>query len=343
MTKQLDEVNIIRPAIIVMLVVMHSFTIYAGGWHLPVGIEYINAYAWIQRIAYSFMLEMFVFISGYIFAYQIYYLKRPFSFKGLIHIKFNRLIIPSISFSLLYALFFYKKEFHVGEFLYDIVCGLGHLWFLPMLFWCFVFTFLFFNWALTDLLKLCILLVISVFSFIPLPLGMAKSLYFLFFFYWAFYFWKHRLYVEKHFTNLKFVILVFFIFILMFVPLVLLREYLLAEFSIAHNSFDKIFWMSLANLCRIIYALIGVSWGYITAIYLSHAIKIPLWLSEVNKLCMGVYIFHQFFLQIIYYYTSIPTLLGSYWLPWFGVCIALTFSLLLTFLFRKIKLGRRLL
>jgi len=102
--KQLDEVNIIRPIVIVLLVLMHSFTIYAGGWSMPEGIHDVRAYFWIAKMSFSCMLEIFVFISGYLFAYQIYELKMKYTFKKILSSKFKRLIIPSIVFSLFYSI-----------------------------------------------------------------------------------------------------------------------------------------------------------------------------------------------------------------------------------------------
>lgn len=69
-SKILTEVSVIRPILIVLLVVYHSFIIYQGGWSEPDGFEPNRTYWWISKASYSFMLEAFVLISGYVFAYQ---------------------------------------------------------------------------------------------------------------------------------------------------------------------------------------------------------------------------------------------------------------------------------
>lgn len=107
-SKQLDEVNFIRPMVILLLVVLHSFTMYAGGWSMPEGINDVRTYFWIAKLSYSFILEMFVFLSGYLFANQIYQLQKKYTFLGLLKNKFKRLIIPSIVFSLFYSILFYS-------------------------------------------------------------------------------------------------------------------------------------------------------------------------------------------------------------------------------------------
>ena len=102
----LEEINIIRPLVIILLVLMHAFTMYGGSWPKPERIEDVELYFWIQRFSFACMLEMFVFISGYLFAYQVCELKKKYFFLQLIKVKFKRLIIPCIVFSLFYSFLF---------------------------------------------------------------------------------------------------------------------------------------------------------------------------------------------------------------------------------------------
>lgn len=67
---RLDEVTLMRTILAVLIVFMHSFTIYQGGWTQPLGYIDIPFYKWIARTSYAFTLEAFVFISGYLFAFQ---------------------------------------------------------------------------------------------------------------------------------------------------------------------------------------------------------------------------------------------------------------------------------
>lgn len=64
----LSDIVFIRLTLILLLVVYHSFIIYRDH---PAGYEDITCYSWIAKISYSFFLEAFVAISGYIYAYQI--------------------------------------------------------------------------------------------------------------------------------------------------------------------------------------------------------------------------------------------------------------------------------
>ena len=108
----LNDVMIMRPIVIFLLIVTHSFTMYTGGsWALPDGIHKVWAYNEITHIAFSFMLETFVFISGYLFGMQQ---KKQISFKVFLKKKLQRLIVPSIMFSIVYIACFNCEEFQSG-------------------------------------------------------------------------------------------------------------------------------------------------------------------------------------------------------------------------------------
>lgn len=191
----LQEVYYFRVLLVISLVTMHSFNMFTGSpsWPLPEGIQPVPAYNWISKVAYSFMLESFVFISGYIFSYQLYGKRKEIHLKGLVKGKLQRLIMPCILFGVLYLLCFDREAFdHLPQTLYDLLCGVAHLWFLPMLFWCFLMAFFISKWKEPCLSILAILFFISIFSFLPLPLQLSNSLFFLFFFYLGMYCWKKK-------------------------------------------------------------------------------------------------------------------------------------------------------
>lgn len=141
--KYLPEVVFIRLLLIVLLVLYHSFALYCGGWEPLPNQEMIPAYWWIGKAAYSFMLPAFVFISGYVYGFQVRTKGvQILTFKKTVYGKFKRLIIPSIVFSLLYLLVLGDITQPITTTLYGLINGVGHMWFLPMLFWCFVCVFI---------------------------------------------------------------------------------------------------------------------------------------------------------------------------------------------------------
>ncbi|MCC2068467.1 hypothetical protein KGH27_13390, partial [Bacteroides faecis] len=73
--RNLDEVSFIRPILIVLLVFVHCFTVFNGGWPPFEGYKDCTGYMWFSRTCYSFMLETFIFVSGDVWAYQALYLQ----------------------------------------------------------------------------------------------------------------------------------------------------------------------------------------------------------------------------------------------------------------------------
>lgn len=342
MSKQLDEINLLRPIVIILLIIVHSFTMYAGGWNKPEGIHDVRAYFWISKLSFSCMLEAFVFISGYLFAFQIHVLRKKCTFWGLLTSKFKRLIIPSIIFSILYSLFFYTKQFHIIQYLYDIVNGLGHMWFLPMLFWCFMFSYILMHIEIREGFKLLLLVSLAICSFLPLPFRVSSACYYLLFFYLGFYLLSYKELLLKC-INGKRIILGIIVFIVLFIPLTLLREYI---FNLeTSNILYKVLKFVISTLSKVLYATAGLVVFYFWSIYYTRIIKttLPSWLMNFNALCFGIYLYQQFILKYLYYKTSLPVILGSYWLPIFGCVITLVFSVILSKLSLRTKVGKYLL
>mgnify|MGYP003397052814 CR=1 FL=1 len=338
--KNLAEVSIIRPILIVLLVVYHAFIIYRGGWVQPSGFQENTTYWWIAVTSYSFMLEMFVFISGYVWAFQIFERKKSQSFKQLIGEKFKRLIIPSILFSTIYVCLLGTKEtLAVAQLIYALICGYGHMWFLPMLFWCFIGVYVLEKIQIKEECKLILLLLCSIVSFLPLPLRLSSAMYYIFFFYAGFYVRKRLAGKIINISTPK-VVFMWVVYAVVFIALTMVREFLMDVDTT--NIIAKAVIFSGARLCQILYAGLGIAAMYCTAIVITSNKELKPWIIKIGAYCFGVYLFQQFILMGIYYHTDIPIIVGSNWLPWVGLAIALTGSLLLSWLFRKTKLGRAL-
>ena len=141
--KRLADVVVIRNILIVLLVFYHAFAIYSGAWSPIKGFPEIKTYWWLDKLSYAFMLELFVFVSGYVFGYQVRVKgESKLQAKDLFWGKFKRLMIPCMVFSLLYILLFGHITQPIQKTLYGLMNGVGHMWFLPMLFWCFVGTWI---------------------------------------------------------------------------------------------------------------------------------------------------------------------------------------------------------
>lgn len=110
----LDEISFIRPILIVLLVLYHAFAPWCGAWNAFDGFQENIFYWWIGKLAYSFMLPTFVFISGYVWSYQRETLRRKDEFKVLFIKKLKRLYIPCLLFGFLYLFLFDKVECERG-------------------------------------------------------------------------------------------------------------------------------------------------------------------------------------------------------------------------------------
>lgn len=339
--KQLEEINVIRPVLIcVCLVMYHSFAPFGGAnaWHLD-GISSIDVYFWIDKLVYSFMLELFVFISGYVFASQITD-KKINTFKGLLKGKFRRLIIPSIFFSLLYSIFFYDKTIEPLQFVFDILSGQGHMWFLPMLFWCFIAAYFIEKIKINEYAKIVFLFFLSLLSFFPIPLQLGQTCYYLFFFYLAFPLYRNRSRLLRITRTPWITITVLLIYLVSFVYFTIIRKDIISYHPVSIT--DKIIKMLLYKSTMLFYSLFGVVGSYLVALKIANdGFKSPRWLLELNKLCMGVYIAHQFVLMALYYHTDIVILAGDYWFPWLGYGITLILSLTFAYIVRLTSIGRK--
>ena len=101
-----------------------------------------------------------------------------------------------------------------------------------------------------------------------------------------------------------------------------------------------------------IYSLIGIvklmmSCCGIIALYLTvcsftskEGFRPKQWVIGASDVCYGVYVYHQFIVIALYFYTSFVQTVHPLIVPWVGFAIASGVSLLLTYFTLKTKLGR---
>ena len=220
----LTNVSLIRPILLVLLVFYHAFAIYSGAWAPIKGYPEVPAYWWLDKLSYAFMLEMFVFISGYVFGFQVRTKgSEKLRAKNLLWGKFKRLMIPCMVFSLLYIILFGRITQPVQKTLYGLVNGVGHMWFLPMLFWCFVGVWVIEKLQLKAKCMIPVLVLCSVCSFLPLPLRMGTAMYYMLFFYLGYIIERLDVSLDRFYT-MKHCIILVIAFCILFPTLTLLRE-----------------------------------------------------------------------------------------------------------------------
>ena len=143
--------------------------------------ENINTVA---KLLVTTALPMFFFISGYVYALNFKERNKYGEFLSFVKNKCIRLIIPTISFTIVYLIFF-PREYTIVE----MLSGVGHLWFLPTLFVCFLLIYPFSNILLKEvnsvtgggenMLVIMILTWLSANSnkFVEFPVAYAVSFY----------------------------------------------------------------------------------------------------------------------------------------------------------------------
>lgn len=252
--------------------------------------------------------------------------------------KLKRLIFPSIIFSTLYFVIFFEYK-GIGDFLYSIINGCGHMWFLPMLFWCFLGGWVLERIELNDGWKLAILVCLHLFAVISLPFQLHAAAKFMVYFYGGLVLYKHSETIKSALTPMR----LFMGWVIFAVVFAVLRP-LIDALAIPDGAsmFQKLVIILARNASQLVYAGVGVIVFYSTAVYYTLHHQINSFTVKLASCCFGIYLFQQFVLKIIYYKTAFPSLVGPYWLPWCGFVIAGIVSYTLSILMLRTKVGKYL-
>lgn len=131
--KRFDEISIMRVLAMTMIVAFHCLCFYSGRWS-KVNAIIIPIWYKISSFLDVIDLNMFVFISGYLYGYLYIYRNKYRHPSEVIRNKAVRLLIPylfwGIPMVIVYPWNTWSKLFY----------GIGHLWFLLMLFGVFTIT-----------------------------------------------------------------------------------------------------------------------------------------------------------------------------------------------------------
>lgn len=131
-----NEISIMRVMAMTMIVAFHSLCFYNGRW---VKINAIDIPVW-HKVSYFLDvidLNMFVFISGYLYGYLYIYRNKYQHPSEVIRIKAKRLLIPYLFWGIPMAIVWPWNTWS------QLLYGIGHLWFLLMLFGVFTLTVIF--------------------------------------------------------------------------------------------------------------------------------------------------------------------------------------------------------
>jgi hypothetical protein len=225
----------------------------------------------------------------------------------------------------------------LGNAVYSILNGCGHMWYLPMLFWCFIGGWLLEQVKINDEWKMMFLIVLNLLCFVSLPLRLSSAASYMVYFYGGYLVYKHFYKIKASITK-KQLIWSWIIFALVFAVLRPLRDVLVADNTQA--KFLKLLTYASNNTCQLVYASVGLMAFYCTAVYYTQRHQLKPFTLNLAACCFGIYLFQQFILQGLFYKTDFAATVGTYWLPWLGFAIATPLSYLMAQLLLKTKIGK---
>lgn len=328
MKQHLNEIGIMRAFLILSIVLGHTFAIYSGfsaSWIRPEAIRDVTAYHWLNWIFIAFSLQSFVFISGYLMAYSESLTKiKP---KVFIKKKFVRLILPLLFFGICYSLWIdgksSKELIDWGGVIY-VLSGPGHLWFLPTLFLCFIGAIIIIKNCKWRILPTIILCIASL--FVPDVLRLSQFCFYLIFFMTGYLIYFHR---EKVLNMRNTYLTIFWWVLAIFVALKI--------FFKSHIIPHQTIFLWVNNI------VLGIL-GSVLLLNLCHKLtkyKCIVLIGTWNGF-FGVYLFHQFILRYLIYKTEFLYSMNSYVYPIVIFVVTIITSVLLSCLFLKNQILRKL-
>ncbi|BBK78204.1 acyltransferase family protein [Clostridium butyricum] len=148
--KQVSEYNLMKVIAIILVVIGHSTYLKISGvdysqfFGQTLQVEFGKNVQRIVDIIYIFHMALFFAVSGSVYYIQKNKLNKYKNAKELIINKIKRLMIPYILVGILYVIpikvisRFYSTNYFANAIFYDMLNGIGHLWFLFTLFWIFI-------------------------------------------------------------------------------------------------------------------------------------------------------------------------------------------------------------
>lgn len=337
------EVSIIRTlAVILVVFIQHSFGPYSNAWNFVPEIpnNILIGYGIMATIFNNISMPLLIFISGYLYARLYIENGKYHSYSKLVCNKIHRLLIPAYIFGVIFSLTL-TPEFLTFSNLSEIVNGYAHLWYLPALFWCFVFAPLFIErkkW----IIEVILLLITFVFIYVPFPriLGLGFHMYF-FYFVLGINIVKYQnilRYFDKDINR----VLLLFITIICLIILCIYDGNDYTDNPLLLFPFNE----KIVAIIRNIYRLTAIVSILILTIQIANKFNIVNnnFFRFLDKTSFGVYIFHMWIMWLLFKNNStseyvIPFARDHYiTFPFIYFFVAFILSTIITAIFKRIKL-----
>lgn len=328
-----SNIDITRVILTIILVLYHAFAPYGKGWSNPINVDN-TTYWWLAKFLYNGFLEGFVLISG--FCYALSCSKRPFRIIP----KLKRLMLPSILWSTCWLLLFSNVSIDSPLFWYKAISGAGHLWFLPMLFCCFILQNYFIKKS--SLKTFLGLILLSILPYPDMPLHLNDSFHYLVYFNAGILLYnKYDIFILRIerisiFKNISILILYYsYLIVSLYVKYNILEE--ITTSSLVLNAL-KVSTEHLLRMSQVFpMALLYFSFGIVCSKYIGK------WGGIINSMAMlsfPIYILQEFILRFLYYRTCWCFKLGAQLYPWCGFLLTILIAYLLSLLLKQNKLTK---
>lgn len=323
------EIVIMRLISIVIVVFFHAYGMtYAN--HLPEDIStiYKNRYELFnQSYLINIAMPLFTVISGYLFCGQLFN-QRYSSFINLICQKAKRLLIPYYLFTVIFMITTNNislAPFYTGNY--------WHLWYLSMLFWCFIVTYslhkiVLHNKTIEFSLILLFFILALIDKFSPSIIGLHGIT--------EWYYWFYLGYIIKHheshiFLAIKQYHLIYAAFVVYFITGILL-----------YSEYGK---NTIHGMIASTVAIISI-WYLVRLIHWQNLSFSPLLIS-ISSCSFGIYIFHNWLEMYMLSNTAQQIFPIASWaenhiylFPFVFSSIAFIISWAMTWLFLKCRIGK---
>jgi len=337
--KRIEEVNALRALAILLIISHHSFAIFQPkGWVVNFFVPQFAPYAYLSMLLRNVGLPLFIFLSGYIFQYQYVTNKKELLTGKFLLNKLQRLLVPAIIFGILYMVILgnIREDIkNIPLLIYKLLNGTDHLWFLPMLFWCFVFICLLKSLYNKPVYILAISFIMVPFSlFLPEDWSIAKALYHFSYFALGFYVMANKPYLQALLKN-KLILLLILILFLSFFSM----YFKLVYFNHSGGMVDKL----LNNGCHFIANILGTTLVYLITIKIVHSQwQLNSILLQISIASFGMYLIQEFILKLLLQNSVFYNHINIWMVPFVLFLITVPLSFFLTKILLKINLFKKI-
>ena len=280
--KKLYDVVVLRSLAIIMVVAFHAYGMMYWGHFPNMTNEYKEIYYNINQYVVNFRMPLFIFISGYLFSFLEREKNKYPTFLALFQNKFKRLIIPYLIFATIYML-----TTGMGFDLKVLISGsCGHLWFITMLFWCFMCARLFrlVPWSRNLYYQIVVLLISFIVLFLDVTeisfMGVQGLPRWFFWFYLGYVISPYRSQLFDYLSKRKIWLVIF--------ALVYLSE-LIYTIKFVESADERGWFMRFAHLAIVLLIWYVTNWAinnssrpwYENAVF-----------KELNRTSYGIYVLH---------------------------------------------------